>query len=498
MHKSLKLRVTAIFILILGLYSSPTYSAMHPGSLKNSTDIPGKKPMIQKADSFFRLTNGGLKFLLSKEKTAKEEEKTAKEKATKEEPSKKKAKVAKDKWAKEKRPTTQKDDQTSSLKTAISILLVMNLCLLSYVAYLKRNLWLPAIHKARKRRRNESVDSDQEYGCEETSAESQSIQNETVEETPSTGKAITSDDTEEKEDAGHEEKRGFARFSDRWAAVGVSVKGSGHIETGLPCQDNNGYLDLGNGWSILVVSDGAGSARLSHIGSLITVERTIFHFSNLIAEKQWCRSNILPTDEEWNEEAYNTLRLVHEDLNRYAELKEIDLKDLNATVIVTINSPVGVISCHVGDGRAGYQTESGEWKALMTPHKGQEANQTIFITTGFWNIPYFRLSGVRVPETRIIREPIRSITLMSDGCEGTCWQCNLFDKESGKYYDPNLPYPGFFDKIVPTLLEAWDSGEDESELLASWHDFVEKGNQGFIDETDDRTLIILTQKQQLT
>lgn len=494
MNKSLKLRFTAIFIFILGLYSSPTYSAMHPGSVKNSTDIVGKKPVILNADSIFRSTKGGLKFLLSVDKTAKEEENTAKEKAAKEEPSKKKAKASQDKWAKEKRSATQKDNQTSSLKTAIAILLVMNMCLLAYIAYLKRNLWLPAIQKVRNRLKNKSVDSGQEDDCEE----SQSIQNETAEETPSTEKVITPDNPKEKEDARHEEKRGFARFSDRWAAVGVSVKGSGHIETGLPCQDNNGYLDLGNGWSILVVSDGAGSAKLSHIGSLITVDRTIFHFANLLAEKQWYQSNILPSDEVWNEEAYNTLRLVHEDLNKYAELKGIELKDLNATVIVIINSPVGVISCHVGDGRAGYQTETGEWKALITPHKGQEANQTIFITTSFWNIPYFRLSGVRVPEAQIIREPIRSITLMSDGCEGTCWQCNLFDKESGKYYDPNLPYPGFFDKIVSTLLEAWDSGEDETELLDSWHDFVEKGNQGFIDETDDRTLIILTQKRQLT
>lgn len=98
--------------------------------------------------------------------------------------------------------------------------------------------------------------------------------------------------------------------------------------------------------------------------------------------------------------------------------------------MVVIYSPLGLLAVHVGDGRMGYKTMSGEWKSMMTPHKGEEANQTIFLISEFWDIPNYELSGVLVPESIVIREPVQAFALMSDGCEHTAMEMY----HSGSYY----------------------------------------------------------------
>ncbi len=287
-----------------------------------------------------------------------------------------------------------------------------------------------------------------------------------------------------------EEINGFADYSKEWTVVGVSVIGKGHIDSGLPCQDNNGHLPLGGGWGIAVTSDGAGSAVKSHIGSKITMLRAIEHFKTLVESKRWIESGVLPSDEEWHEDSYFTLRKVRDDVVRFAKEKNMDVSTLNATVIVVIYSPVGLLSCHVGDGRAGYCTPSGKWSSIITPHKGEEANQTIFLTSDFWNIPFFKISGVAVPESVVVRNPVSAFTLMSDGCENACWEYNMYDQENKHFFDPNRPYANFFNSIVNTLRRQRDAGASERELLEAWFEFIAAGNDKFRNETDDRTLIL--------
>lgn len=289
---------------------------------------------------------------------------------------------------------------------------------------------------------------------------------------------------------------GFACFTPQWSIVGASVIGASHISTNQPCQDNNGYEDLGNGWGIAVVSDGAGSAEKSHIGSKITTDRALAHFGSMIKEKKWIENNYLPTDEEWNEIAYFTLKAVYNDLQKFAANSNIDVKSLNATAIVVIHTPSGLLACHVGDGRAGYKNTSGTWLPLITPHKGEEANQTIFIPTDFWSIPYYRMSGVRVPEAIVVREPVQAFTLMSDGCEGACWEYNFKNPTTGFFYDPNKPHTPFFDPALGTLSKMRQTGYSSDQLLSAWYSHVKNGNHKFETEPDDRTLILaLSEKQ---
>lgn len=275
----------------------------------------------------------------------------------------------------------------------------------------------------------------------------------------------------------------------KWVVVGASVKGNGHIESGMPCQDNHKYEFLEKGWGIAIVSDGAGSAAHSEIGSKVVVERGIIHFKNLIQKEGWIDKNVLPSDVEWLQKSYNVLKAIRDDVAMVAQKNNVELKSLSATCLVVIFSPIGLLSVHIGDGRIGCKTKSEGWKAIMTPHKGEEANQTIFLVSDFWNIPNYVQSGVLVPESIVVREPVESFALMTDGCENTAWRCTTLDETTGKYYDQNKPFEGFFNPLEETLISFHIEQVAEEEILEKWSKFIESGAKGFIQEQDDKTMI---------
>ena len=275
-----------------------------------------------------------------------------------------------------------------------------------------------------------------------------------------------------------------------WIVVGASVKGNGHIECDMSCQDNHKFESIGNGWGVAVVSDGAGSATHSELGSKVVCERGIYHFKNLIDEQGWLKNNTLPTDMEWWQKSYDVLKTIRNEVAMVAKKNNVEVKSLSATCLVVIYSPWGLLAVHVGDGRMGYKSASGEWKAMMTPHKGDEANQTIFLVSDFWSIPNFVLSGVLVPECVVVREPVKAFALMSDGCENTAWRCTTQNPETGKYYDQNKPFEGFFNPLEETLASFHKDNVSEEERNEKWYKFIESGTKGFVKEQDDKTMIL--------
>ncbi|MDR2511317.1 MAG: protein phosphatase 2C domain-containing protein [Bacteroidales bacterium] len=285
-------------------------------------------------------------------------------------------------------------------------------------------------------------------------------------------------------------KTAFAEDADEWIIVGASVIGNGHISAKLPSQDNHKYENLGEGWGIAIVSDGAGSAEYSHIGSKIVTERGIAHFKALIEKEGWLKNNELPSDAKWLQLSYATLKAVHNDMDAFAKVHNILLKSLYATAIVVIHTPNGMLATHIGDGRAGYKNRQSEWKALITPHKGEEANQTIFVPSDFWNIPNYVMSGVLVPESVVIREKPFAFTLMSDGCESSAWQYYTKDETTGKFFDPNKPYPAFFDSLSETLQSFRNDKTALKERERKWANFITAGNESLKKELDDKTMIL--------
>ncbi len=270
-----------------------------------------------------------------------------------------------------------------------------------------------------------------------------------------------------------------------WFVVGSSVIGKSHIEGNIPCQDFNHLEKINDLWGIAVCCDGAGSAINSHIGSEFVAKESAKIFKSIFLKEQLGENKELPRDNVWQELAKAGLYQVKQNLDDFAKSKGYKVESLACTVILAIYSPLGILVTHIGDGRAGFLTQTNEWKPMLTPWKGEEANQTIFITSAIWNE-----NIDNYVESRIIREQPFAFTLMSDGCEAHSFECSVFDKETSEWHDPNLPFPKFFNPLVQSLKQMKAKGMTEEEVQKKWANFLTSGTQSLINEPDDKTLIL--------
>ena len=267
-----------------------------------------------------------------------------------------------------------------------------------------------------------------------------------------------------------------------WIFAFASVRGNGHVAEDIPCQDAcrvKRYDDF----TISVVCDGAGSCENSDKGSNQVADSCLIHFGKLIGESDW--ANDLPSEEVWQEAAKQTLHHIRGDLEKFALNQEVSFKSLSCTVIVVVCLPGGLLVTHIGDGRAGYYTASGEWRSLITPFRGEEVNQTVFITSEIWNDSVIG----HYLESRVIPEVVSAFCLLSDGCEKVSFEVNLYDENVERFYDPNRPYPPFFNALQKSLLTLHEQ-QTQQEINALWADFLTNGHERLRTETDDKTMIL--------
>ena len=313
--------------------------------------------------------------------------------------------------------------------------------------------------------------------------------------------------------------------------VGFSIQGRSHISSGTPCEDYHAYAEIAPGWKLLVTSDGAGSARESARGSKANCDMAVNFIKQLLAQKGWVEKNYMPSELEWYVEIREiflamkgiitaqaakkadqykadklaTLETLEaeiaatQDLTVRARLesqkqdmvadanKPLTARDFNATIILMLITPNGMLTAHIGDGRMGYKSKDGEWKALMTPHKGDEASSTVFIPND-WDqnrVPAFTMSGALLPDVRVVHEQPEVVVLMSDGCENITWSCYARNEQTGHYYDPNVPFAGFFNP----LLEEMNREQTPEQRLDRLIEIINVGTRAGKAEHDDRTML---------
>lgn len=281
----------------------------------------------------------------------------------------------------------------------------------------------------------------------------------------------------------------FAQFSEESVVVGVSAQGLNHISGNIPCQDCCCYKSLEKGWGIAATSDGAGSAKLSHEGSHLAVQKVVYWFERIIQKYQLIEKNAFPTQESWSKMCIAVMNQIALDQQEYATKKDVELKYLNCTLIVVIHSPIGLLVTHIGDGRAGYKNSKGEWISLITPHKGDECNQTYFLPFAIKSAGKKSVNGVILPESRVIKEQASALVLMSDGLEHTFWNCIQQDTTSGKYRDVNVPVAKAFNVLASRLHKDKKAGKSEDVTSNEWFDMI-KNN--FKTEGDDKTLLLIS------
>ena len=280
-----------------------------------------------------------------------------------------------------------------------------------------------------------------------------------------------------------------AEMQNRWVTVAHSAVGQNHLNVTppVPCQDNHHFETLNSNWELAIVCDGAGSSKMSHLGSEhISKKELPFNLKNELKSQNWFNQGFLPTKNEWKNLAVSILEKTYKSMLLWVERQnqenqtDYSINDYASTVIVALYNSSGIMVANIGDGRGGYLNSSGNFKGLFTPFGGDESNQTIFITSAIWS------ETDTFIQTDVIDDKIFSVFLLSDGMEKISFECsNLTDDV---FVDANIPYKNFFLPILMKIKLLKPS--DEHKLVDSWKSFLESGNEAIKKEGDDKTLLL--------
>jgi len=289
----------------------------------------------------------------------------------------------------------------------------------------------------------------------------------------------------------------FARIGDRHI-LASSKRGRSHANVGSFREDDFAFKDLENGWSIVVVGDGAGSAKNSRKGSAIacngmvdyfmegsSVER-LQAFDELLHRFQENRGE--ETQKQINQFVYNHLGKaafqVHKKLEEFAANEGLHLKDLSTTLIFTLykkyDSGYAFLSFGVGDcPMAVLNSDLSEVVLLNWIDVGEFGGGTRFITMPeiFKNEKFATRFGFK------LLEDFSYLILMSDG---------IYDPKF--VVEANLPNIKKWQDFLSDLsgknedkaqVELKKDNKDITTQFSRWMDFWSAGNH------DDRTLAIV-------
>jgi hypothetical protein len=251
---------------------------------------------------------------------------------------------------------------------------------------------------------------------------------------------------------------------DGWQLAGASRRGKMHAHHGTYREDAFA-MDVVGPWHLVAVSDGAGSARLSRVGSHVVVGAAIATLKEILtAERE-------PSPERLNQALEEALQAAHAAVHREAKEREQPVKEFSATFLLLVHGTAKdghvIGSLQVGDGLIAIKYPDGTVEPLAERDSGAFGGETYFLTSK----PAEAWLGRG--EARRLEEPPEMLVAMSDGVA-----------------DDFIPYekhlPALFrnlDKIVARE-EGYHDG-DAAQVLLQLIGYDKRGS------FDDRTLVML-------
>ena len=269
--------------------------------------------------------------------------------------------------------------------------------------------------------------------------------------------------------------------------AGASRRGRSHEHAGT-FRDDDFYIhhNSQSQWNILIVADGAGSARYSREGSRI-VTKVVSEYleEQLNIEKNPALAPYLNTIHQWDDESekrqvgnffsklfHNASQLAINHLKNEAIRINEPVKSFSTTLLATvtlrINDELFAAAFWMGDGAIAAYGPAGKVRVLGIPDSGEYAGQTRFLDDN-------ALNDIEFNRRIIIGKwsEISHLILMTDGVSDP-----KFETDNG-LQDPNK-WAALIDEISPCLA----SPETADQTLAEWLNFFSAGNH------DDRTLIV--------
>lgn len=197
----------------------------------------------------------------------------------------------------------------------------------------------------------------------------------------------------------------------------LTQTGKDHLPDNTPCQDSVAY-NADQNVHVLVVSDGAGSKRLSHFGSQCIVETLSRHLPRffteyllLIEQSGKSMAQIKLDEQQLRDSIMNVLL---EELRKVAIREVCDVDDLAGTLLFVAFDRFHYIAGHIGDGFiASYHTNGAQDAVRVISEPEGEANLTIFVTTQ-GAVDHLRLTSGSMHD-------VRGFFLASDGIQERCY-----------------------------------------------------------------------------
>ncbi|AVE41043.1 PP2C family serine/threonine-protein phosphatase [Providencia stuartii] len=266
----------------------------------------------------------------------------------------------------------------------------------------------------------------------------------------------------------------------------ASRRGRSHEHAGS-FRDDDFYIhhDDKSGWSLMIVADGAGSAKNSREGSRIAVN-TFGEYLNgrLSSASDEERAQFMGALTSWDAEStkyigayfaklfHNAAQLTINNIKNEAIHVDQPIKSFSTTLLATASMRVGdelfAASFWMGDGAIAVYGPAGKVRLLGVPDSGEYAGQTRFLDESEINDNDFnrRIGIGKWPE-------ITHLILMTDGVSDP-----IFETDNG------LKDPQRWDDLLEQITPCLESPVEADKKLAEWLNFFSAGNH------DDRTIIV--------
>jgi serine/threonine protein phosphatase PrpC len=189
--------------------------------------------------------------------------------------------------------------------------------------------------------------------------------------------------------------------------IGARVRGKMHKHNGTNCDDWFESTVSGK-WTIIAVSDGAGSKKLSRIGAKVSCQAAVKYLSENL-ENHHIKEGITHAELSTGEDINDIKNILHQAMqtayqaveNKAKECENVtdyfialdnrrpEIKDFSATLLLAVHTTIKVeennynlvLTCQVGDGMLAAISQAGTLKLLGKPDTGEYAGQTDFLTS---------------------------------------------------------------------------------------------------------------------
>lgn len=163
-----------------------------------------------------------------------------------------------------------------------------------------------------------------------------------------------------------------------WMAAVDFRQGVSHRRSNVPCQDFGRLIQPQDDLVIAALSDGAGSARYSHLGARVAVDVVLPWLRARLAEAPGARGTVTSLSPDALFDGMTAV--LAQSITRAANDNRVSVDDLACTLTILAVAPNGIIAAQIGDGMVVARLADQDYALMVQPDRGEYANETSFVT----------------------------------------------------------------------------------------------------------------------